>query len=185
MHFRTLGVSILALGLAACGGQDEPAPAAPTPAPEDVVELIAHVDVSGAALGEVVQASEAVEVTVSSDGVLLSGSVDEALTSGGMTGGAHLEIGAATGGHLTGQVVTVNFTARTMGGEPARMAAAYSTHAIGNSGWQYFDLSEEFQDFSFEYAVPEGVDPNPDYLGFWPIRETSVELASVSISTTE
>ncbi|MEE2920247.1 MAG: hypothetical protein VYC38_00660 [Pseudomonadota bacterium] len=48
--------------------------------------------------------------------------------------------------------------------------AIYSVGREGDSGWQTFDLSPEFQDFSFEYDVPRHIgDQAFDYFAVRPV----------------
>ena len=188
MHFRTLGVSILALGLAACGGQDEPAPAAPTPAPEEVVETVETMplySVSALDLSNAILAGGTISATATDSGVLLSGDGVGNLSPGGRTGGASFEIADAVGGSFAGKTVTVAFTARMISGDTPTIASAYSTSALGNSGWQFFTITEEFEEYSFSYDVTAGEDLTPDYVGFVPAAGAVVELESVSVTVPE
>lgn len=188
MHFRTLGVSILALGLAACGGQDEPAPAAPTPAPEEVVEAPSNpqnMSWEGAALVGALSATDQVTVTPGSSVVTLVNTNIGGMNSGGETSGASIEYTGPTLGSLDGQTVTVSFSARAAGGQANRVAVAYSTNAAGNSGWERFDLTSDFAEYSFDYTIPDIVDPASDFIGFWPAGDTVVELESVSVTVPE
>jgi hypothetical protein len=59
----------------------------------------------------------------------------------------------------------------------------YSAGKPGESGWQRFDLSSEFQDYSFEWTPPPyGDELGVDYLAIRPVvpeKTRSVEIASV------
>lgn len=50
--------------------------------------------------------------------------------------------------------------------------AGYFTAGPGDSGWQTFELTPEFQDFSFTFTPPLPNDePDLDYFGVWPDEE--------------
>lgn len=188
MHFRTLGVSILALGLAACGGQDEPAPAAPTPAPEEVervVNIVPVYSVSGSQLSNSITPGDSVSVSATENGVTLTGSGVGSLSPGGRTGGANLEIVEALYSAFSGKTVTVTFSARIAEGEVPTVASAYSTSALGNSGWQYFTVTQDFAEYSYSYDIISGEDLTPDFIGFVPAAGTVIELESVSVTVPE
>ena len=94
---------------------------------------------------------------------------------------------------LAGQTIEVTVTAKAGGSaSEQKFAAAYSTNANGNSGWQRFTATQTFQDFTFEYKVPKteaGSDAeyNNDYIGVNPdpsgengkliVKSVTVDLA--------
>ena len=59
----------------------------------------------------------------------------------------------------------------------------YLTGPEGESGWRQFDLTDTFQDYEFQYVVPEaGQEQGVDFLGIRPItaqQTSSMEIESV------
>lgn len=49
----------------------------------------------------------------------------------------------------------------------AAFALAYSTNEVGNSNWQVFTPTAQWQEFSFTYNVPAMIAGGLDYLGIW------------------
>jgi len=69
---------------------------------------------------------------------------------------------------------TLRLTVRARKGRRSPLTtfdAGYYTGEGGNSGWKPFRLTSTFQDYSFDYAVPErgeDAEPDLDYFGIWP-----------------
>ncbi len=105
-------------------------------------------------------------ITVTGDGswVLVGNEARNTLASTGRTGGAYISIDADFEELVSGETVRVDIRARSF--DSARLATAYSTSEVGNSGWRNFNLGDEFEIISFEYDVPEMRNGNGDYLGF-------------------
>lgn len=89
--------------------------------------------------------------------------------SGGTTGGAYLTLSSNVEERLSGRRVRVVVSARRapQDGSP-EMAVAYSTAAVGNSGWHRFALSDTLEQHAFAWHVPErrGA-PGRDFIGVW------------------
>lgn len=87
-----------------------------------------------------------------------------------------------------GRRIRVTVTARSAGQFPAsQFQANYSVGSRGESGWNTFDLTNEFKDYSFEYEVPyanRGL--GLDYLAVRPVvpeKERTVEISKLHIKS--
>lgn len=98
--------------------------------------------------------------------------------STGTTQGASLPLGAEIEAENSGKFIEVVVIARSRDGSDLNVA--YSTAEVGNSGWQTLELSEEFQEVSFQYSVPSMVNGNNDFIGFVPTSGT-VQISAIGI----
>lgn len=105
------------------------------------------------------------EMTDEGGAVLISGHVP-GLYSTGTTGGAFIRLDDEFEADAAANVVRVSVT--MSGPEGARAALAYSTNDLGNSGWQFFNLTAAPTTHSFDYAVPPLARGNGDFLGIDP-----------------
>lgn len=106
---------------------------------------------------------------ISSEGdfiVISGGPGVETAPSFGRTAGAIIPLPESIEQAASGRRVMVTLSARSE--TSSRMALAYSTNEVGNSGWQVFDISSEFAEYSFEYNVAPMNAGNRDYLGILP-----------------
>lgn len=112
---------------------------------------------------------------------VLAGSVSPIPTSSGKPG-IWLQLDGFEQ-EASGQTVTVEFEIEgTAGGQ---IALAYSTFDVGNSGWEYFDLTGSRQTVSFEYDVPELNKGNGDFIGILPDPDGTGQTVRVySVSAT-
>jgi hypothetical protein len=106
--------------------------------------------------------------------------------STGWTGGAYLTISPEYEAIFSGQKIQVTISARSALENGSNVLfAAYSTAAVGNSGWRRLPLGDEFGDLSFSYDVPQRKGkPGRDFLGMVPDLEGSgrgVDIRSVEI----
>ncbi|MEM7465006.1 MAG: hypothetical protein AAF362_20240, partial [Pseudomonadota bacterium] len=89
--------------------------------------------------------------------------------SSGSTQGVFIVLEPEVEAAASGKNVRITITARTAkkSGSPL-FGLAYSTAAVGNSGWRNFIPTEEYSDYSFDYEVPvmKGP-PGKDYIGIW------------------
>jgi len=71
---------------------------------------------------------------------------------------------------FAGQALRMTLTARQGEVNPSKdFRMGYFTAGAGDSGWKRFDLSPEFQDYSFNFTPPLPTDdPDLDYFGVWP-----------------
>lgn len=84
--------------------------------------------------------------------------------------------------------IQIDIEARAAGNFGAsQFQADYFAKTEGESGWRTFDLTPEFQTFSFEFDTPvRGETIGYDYLGIRPIapdKQRSMEVRSIRIHT--
>ncbi|CAM3716082.1 hypothetical protein [Litorimonas haliclonae] len=74
---------------------------------------------------------------------------------------------------LAGRDLRMTLTARQGGTNPtSSFRMGYFTAGAGDSGWKAFDLTPEFQDYSFTFTPPVPTEaPDLDYFGVWPDEE--------------
>lgn len=177
-------VIVSAVMLAACdpsslglGGDKETSPAAKTPADgfEADVKLVPSAELVGA-----MNIPSEITVTLNDDSTLtVSGNVDG--SAGGMTSGAAFVLGPELEEQIAGHAVRVKVLARS-DVEGAKLLAAYSTNEVGNSGWQEYDLSSSFEEYSFPMKIQPTNKGRNDYLGLMaPSGEVIVAAAGVEI----
>ncbi|MCF6267618.1 MAG: LysM peptidoglycan-binding domain-containing protein [Desulfuromusa sp.] len=94
-------------------------------------------------------------VTVVDGGVSVVSSFDKIPASAGKTGGAFFRINSETERKVTGKKIKIEITASVSETSPDhQMGVAYSTAAVGNSGWHFVNLRKGKNTYSFEYKVP-------------------------------
>lgn len=85
-----------------------------------------------------------------------------------------------------GRRVEVEVVARRAGEKSAAaFAVGYSTNDVGNSGWRTFQLTNDFQTFSFRYQVPPINEGRLDFVGILPDADGeggAVEIAEVRVT---
>ena len=84
--------------------------------------------------------------------------------------------------------IEVIVEARSVGDFPAsRMELSYLAKAEGESGWQAFDLTPEFQAYTLAYFAPKrGSEMGYDFVGIRPVapdKHREMEVRSVRIRT--
>ena len=74
---------------------------------------------------------------------------------------------------LAGRDLRMTVTARQGSTNPTdSFRVGYFTAGAGDSGWKIFDLTPEFQDYSFTFTPPVPTEaPDLDYFGVWPDEE--------------
>jgi hypothetical protein len=79
-------------------------------------------------------------------------------------------------------MIRVRALARCAGAAQTRLALAYSTCEVGNSGWRWRDIGPEWSVCEMYYSVPKMIKGFGDYIGLLPDRLGSpgVEIHSVS-----
>jgi cytochrome c2 len=94
------------------------------------------------------------------------------------------QLPAAFEQEASGKTVEVTVVARrSRGSGTQQFAAVYSTADTGNSGWILFDLSDHFENYTFQYAVPPMVRGNGDYIGLIPDTYSAagkIDIAAIS-----
>lgn len=94
--------------------------------------------------------------------------------------GFHLTLPKAFEQAASGQTVRVTVAARRAPDASGKsFAIAYSTNDVGKSGWQRFDLTDQFASYSFTYQVPVMKAGNDDYIGILPDDGGAVEVIGI------
>jgi hypothetical protein len=107
---------------------------------------------------------------------------DPAATPGGLTGGFTIRVPDAFEHEVSERRVRVQVLARALGGGSTRMAVAYSTADVGNSGWRWFDVANHWAVYELVWDVPKMVNGNGDYVGLLPDKhgQPGVDIRLVS-----
>lgn len=120
--------------------------------------------------GLVFLSPEGTTVERSKDGITLSSALLN-VPSSGKTGGTFTRVPEDFERGAAGRMVRVTVTAKSAVEKPSSaFAVAYSTNSNGNSGWTEFQVTPAIEEFSFEYKLPNLVDPSAsklegDFLG--------------------
>lgn len=118
-----------------------------------------------------------VSVEIQDDFIKLEGGNPDS-SSGGLTGGAYVIIPEEFETQFSEQTIAVTITAK--GSLDTVMQTSYSTSQVGNSGWQSFELSEEYEKHTFTYKIPKMITNQGDYLGILSVNGP-VYIQGVSI----
>ncbi len=127
-------------------------------------------------------ASDAVTVTPSDNGYIISGG-SETLPTQGRTGGSYLPLGSKIETNLSGKSVKVTILASAENG-PTSLFAAYSTNDVGQSRWRERTVGKDSSEVTFEYDIAMMDEGRSDYVGFYAPNEP-VELLAVSVEVVE
>lgn len=100
--------------------------------------------------------------------------------SAGFTDGAYVELMLPSDIDFSGKTVRIVLNGKSAGGSAVNGQLAYSTSYKGNSGWYNFELSSVGERVEFEYILPDGSDPNEDYVGIIPLNG-KMQLFSLSV----
>ena len=84
----------------------------------------------------------------------------------GKTGGISFVLENSIIQNYRGRTISVEMTARSSNFE--KVLVIYSTDGMGNSGWNEFDLSPDFKNFTFDYLVPDSNVASSHYIGVAP-----------------
>ncbi len=109
---------------------------------------------------------------------------DPLAPSNGATGGFSIRVPDAFEREASEHTVRVRVLARSAKAAPTRMAIAYSTAEVGNSGWQWRDVGANWAIFELVWRVPKMINGNGDYIGLLPDKPGApgVEIHSVCAS---
>ena len=101
------------------------------------------------------------------------------IQSSGATEGAYIFL--AQDFELAAAENTARVTVTARAPENTSLRVAYSTATDGNSGWQTFDMTDEFAPYSFTYnpRQPNGAG-GTDFIGLAPLNG-SVDISSVKV----
>ena len=93
-------------------------------------------------------------------------STDTTPTSSGSTGGVFIQV-VENGVNTAGKKVLIEFMAKKPSTSSSNeFALAYSTNSVGNSNWNMFTPTTNWEKYSFSYNV-NSTNENMDYLGVW------------------
>ncbi|MEP3439791.1 MAG: hypothetical protein ABJN75_23820 [Hoeflea sp.] len=103
-------------------------------------------------------------------------------TSAGTTGGAFVVLEPDVEDQASGRRIRVILDVEPVSDQMSQeFAVAYSTAAVGNSGWHKYQLDAGLKSWSFEYDVPKRQQkPGRDFIGIW--ADTSGGGAGVQIA---
>jgi len=76
----------------------------------------------------------------------------------------------------------VQVLAKSANAAPTRLAIAYSTNEVGNSGWHWRDVGPDWAICELVWHVPKMHKGNGDFIGLRPFGAPGVEIHSVSAS---
>lgn len=86
---------------------------------------------------------------------------------------------------FAGQTLKITVVARQGSVKPVgRFDVGYFTVGAQDSGWQTFDLSPEFREYSFTFTPAKTSGSGNDYFGIWPDvagRSQSMDVQSMSV----
>ena len=107
---------------------------------------------------------------------------DPSAPSSGFTGGFSIRVPDAFEREASEHTVRVRVLARSAGDASTRMAVAYSTAEVGNSGWQWCDVGPMWSICELVWKVPKMINGNGDYIGLMPDEPGTpgVEIHSIS-----
>jgi hypothetical protein len=104
--------------------------------------------------------------------------------SAGPTGGYSIRVSDQTELAASGKPVRVLVVARVAAAAPSsRLAVAYSTNEVGNSGWRWFSVGQEWAELEMDYDVPPMRDGHGDFIGLLPDEQgaPAVEVSAVAV----
>ncbi|MFP1631699.1 hypothetical protein ACLB6G_08180 [Zhengella sp. ZM62] len=122
---------------------------------------------------------------VSGDVLRMSSTLEDAV-SGGATGGVFLIVPGEIEQRVGGKTITVTVWAKAAASDPSpSFAVAYSTAAVGNSGWHVFEPGKVLNAYRFDYDVPapKGA-PGRDFIGIWADTDgkgRAIDVAGVDV----
>lgn len=108
---------------------------------------------------------------------------DPKASSGGFTQGYSVRLPDEIERAASGRNIVVRWLARSPEAPQARVACAYSTCEVGNSGWRWKGFDAEWSLQSFTFKVAPMVKGNGDFVGFLPAApgEPAIEIAGFAI----
>lgn len=109
---------------------------------------------------------------------------DPLALSSGLTEGFSIRVPDAFERAASEHTVRVRVLARSAELAPTRMAIAYSTAEVGNSGWRWSDIGLTWGIYDLVWKVPKMVNGHGDYIGLLPDKPGApgVEIRSVHAS---
>lgn len=78
-------------------------------------------------------------------------------------------LGTAYEENFGGATIRITVRARNTKDMPSSaMELGYFTSDVGDSGWQSFELTDSYADYSFEFSPQMSLEEGNDYIGIWP-----------------
>jgi hypothetical protein len=107
--------------------------------------------------------------------------------SAGPTGGFSIRVPDAIEAAASGNRIRVEVVARTApGAAEGRLALAYSTNEVGNSGWAWREAAPDWAIHRLDYAVPPMRKGNGDFVAVLPEAEgAGVEVAAMALTVSK
>ena len=100
------------------------------------------------------------------------------------TGGYSIRVSDQTELAASGKPVRVLVVARAAeAASSSRLAVAYSTNEVGNSGWRWFPVGQEWAELEMDYDVPPMKNGRGDFIGLLPDKQgaPAVEVSAVAL----
>jgi hypothetical protein len=193
MFRNFLGFAAMAVVLAACNPTETKLETPPKPTevnskvPDAPVALPAADPASVKAEwnGSALTTGTLVGVEVVDDTAVLVRTGEGEGSSGGKTTGAHVIFNLPETVDLSGLVLKVTTEVKSTSDEIMPFEVAYSTNVKGNSRWQSFEATGEFETYSFNYLIPSRFDNNLDAIGISVPEGSSVIVKSISLSVAD
>ena len=109
---------------------------------------------------------------------------DPSATSHGATQGFSIRVPDSFEREASERNVRVRVLARSAAAAPTRMAIAYSTNEVGNSGWRWLEIGSSWEVVEFNWGVPKMHRGHGDFVGLLPDRSGSPEVQVHSLCAT-
>jgi hypothetical protein len=137
--------------------------------------------------GNVFNAPKIETVTIDQTGggfVLSLAGGDPKAESSARTEGFSIRVPGVFERQVSGRKVRVRALARSATGAATRMAVAYSTNEVGNSGWRWHDIGPVWSICEIEWSVPKMKNGDGDYIGLLPDEPGTEGVQIHSVSAT-
>ena len=112
---------------------------------------------------------------------------EEKANSTGNTGGYSVRVPDEFEKLASGRMIKLRLLARSLDAANGRIACAYSTNEVGNSGWRWLSFGPEWEIKSFEFNVPPMKEGRGDFVGLLPpaagAPETEVLGFAIQVAT--
>ena len=127
-------------------------------------------------------ASAELDDTASDNPLLKLAGGDPSARSSGVTDGFSIRVPDAFEHDASQHTVRVRVLARSADAAPTRIAIAYSTAEVGNSGWQWREVGPTWGICELVWQVPKMINGDGDYIGLLPDKPGApgVDIHSVS-----
>lgn len=152
--------------------------------PDDDGATSTHAIWSADATIETLHANPGHQLTDTGNGVRLASKFTKKPYSSGKTSASYFELTRKAERAISGRHILISVLASAPHALPRqKLALAFSTAAVGNSGWHELRVQKKLADYQFEYTVPEDPDIGSktysDYIGI--ISDVSGSGAPITI----